>query len=377
MKFCRSNITLIAILSTLIVASGQTAFSQDSYRVGEPLPQVVRNDWAERRQQCQTVHWKLNVREMLTPGTLNTPEFEVEKYGMLPKENTFRERGFEAWIDFNSLQVRSEGFGEVHHRLDDGNSEIHTYYNASLYDGENFQKYQPDDRNPHTHYSVEILNGTKGSTGFQVVFEAVHLPLFWARGKLFGPGAPLHPDKLDKNPDFDTFRVRHYDPATRLLTVRAPERGQTHIDYDIDLNKQSAITRMVMYSGDRLTRETVVKWDRQNDLWLPTGWVMSTYRGTNSKLEISTECTVEIRECGVDLSEVVFHMEPEPGENYYNEEERTVYIKGKAGAPDVPRELAKIQSGAETRRRLWIASAVVLAIGLLVGAWWMRRKGIA
>ncbi|MBD3676323.1 MAG: hypothetical protein HUJ26_22660 [Planctomycetaceae bacterium] len=357
---------------TLIGALGNSISAQDNFQVGDPLPQIVRDDWDERRQQCQTVHWKLNAREMFTPGSLNLPiPDHTEKYGPLPKENSFRERGFELWIDFDGLKVRSESDGENFiFREEKGKHELRSYREAALFDGEKFQKYEPDQQ-------VKILNKSKGSTGFNVVFEAIHLPLFWSRGKLFGPGAPLHPDKLDRNPDFESFRIQHYDPVNRLLTVRAPEARQTFIDYEFDLNKQSAITRMTMYSGDRLTRETVVEWHQEGELWLPTRWTMSTYRGLNSELEISSECTVEIQECGVDLSDVEFHMEPEPGEPYYNEEERTSYVKGKAGESDVPRELAKIQSGVEARQRLWIVSAAVLAGGLLVGAWWMRRKGLA
>jgi hypothetical protein len=221
---------------------------------------------------------------------------------------------------------------------------------------------------------VELKERPLGRAG--MMFEPYHQPFFWGRGMISGPGARSLTELFSGHPDFDEFRIRGYNPAKNLLTVRVPDLDKGYIDYEIDLAKQSAITRRQVYTDNWLWSETNVEWEQEDDRWFPKRWSRSSYQGKEGELKISAECTVEIQECGVDLKDVVFHITPEPGDKFYVEKTQTGYVKGAEGEPDVPLELAQIQSAAASRKRFWIVSLLLFAAALLAGMWWMRRKGV-
>jgi hypothetical protein len=377
MKLNHPKTTLIATILAVVGSSKGTVLAQDQFRIGNPLPQQVRDDWEQRRQSCRTAHWKLKFREMLAPGMLNVPpDLSVEKFGLLPKENSWRELGYETWLDFDSSRVRSEIFGETHHTHDDGRIEIKPFYSVYLFDGDSFQVYEPNDRNRRSNQNVELNERRRERAG--LMFQPNHHPFFWGRGMLLGHGVDLHQGPPGSLPDYDTFRIRGYDVSNGLLAVRAPRNsGKGYLDYEIDLGKQSAIVRKAVYTAkNRLWSETNVEWGKEGDRWLPKNWSVSAYINPNGGLGIASECTVEIQECGVDLEDVVFHMTPEPGDKFFVEESRTAYVKGAEGEPDVPVKLAQIQASAKSRQRFWIVSLVLFAAALLGGTWWMRRRGV-
>jgi hypothetical protein len=315
------------------------------------------------------VHWKVKGRELITKGMLNHDPEDLEKYGPRPKQDEWREREFETWIDFPTQRVRNESRGTIHHSPGDGTNPLVPEHEVKLFDGKSLQSY-----NVLTDGLMEL---DAGGQSLGLVFEGGVVPLFWGVGIVFGPDTPFRVNEFNNRLDPQKFRIItvERDADVTLLTVRTnlyPGKP-AHLDLNIAVEREGAILSKSSTSNGRLNSEMTVEWSQTELGWQPVSWRDQSYR-LDGTLAIAGEFEVLERTCSPDLSSVVFHIVPQTGKAYLDVKSRTTYVKSPEGQPDVPKELYDIQQAAQQRRSRWLFSAAILLLGFGGAAWWWRRR---
>jgi hypothetical protein len=315
------------------------------------------------------VKWKLDFRVLKPKGSLNKTPDETAKFGPRPKEDEWLDGQYQTWIDLPTSRIRNESSRMTYLREGDGNYRLLREKSVNLFDGKNLQSATVG----------EVLTERDPSGFFQgLVFEAMQSPLFWGMGIVFGADRPFSIHQLNASIDAEKYRVHEIlrdGNGTRVI-VRSylDPNADIYVEYVIDIDKDCAVTAKTMKSNGRLYSELNAVWSQTDRGWQPATWMESIYRPDGTLL-IAGDCKVVESVCAPDLRDVEFHINVSPGTVYSDQKTNSFLVKSPPGQPDVPKELYDIQSGAKTRRYLWMLSAAILVTCLVGAAWWYRRSG--
>lgn len=253
-------------LAGLIVATTGPILA-DEPSVGGPIPEQVLQDWQARRNACRSLHWIIKVRELLPPGILNPTPEHIEKYGPLPKEQMWRERELESWIDLQTLRVRHEDRGMVPY-LNEPKNEIgigreHIVF---LFDGDTLQTQTLAVAGYKTPPGSTLSQAGADSNLYGLMLEAVVEPAFWGAGIAFGPENPYRVDKLTIPFRPQLFRIAAVTgpPTDRQLALRSPrqrDQALSSLEYAVDITRRSAIVRKTLLRESGVERQTEAEWE--------------------------------------------------------------------------------------------------------------------
>jgi hypothetical protein len=359
-----------------------SAIGADNIKVGDPIPDRIVENWHSRQSRTSTLYCEFEWRRMIAPGQLNLPDTPVEKFGPLPKKEQWLENKYRVWLDFDHPRARAEYDGLMF-SSDADVMDFHRILRIGLCDGERLQIFEPADGNDdprNRKYRAELSERIADGRYQVLFFDPVCHPVFFGQGIVAGPDVGITPATMRTPIKKDHYKVAAVGggEGTEVVTLRsiAFGGGNQFLEFDVDLGRDCAITRKSWYVDDGLRREYRVEPAETERGWMPNAWTVTIFN-LDGTIGESWECKILEREFDPNLSSVAFHVEPEPGEFYWDERTGKSYLKSAAGDPDVEARTAIIlmENQGEWWRRYAVAGGLIALIAFLLLAW--RRQTAA
>lgn len=349
----------------------------DDIRIGDPIPDEIVANWERRQTETTGLHCEYEWRRMFAPGYLNLPHTPVEKYGLLPKEETWIENHYTLWLDFETPRARTDCDGFIH-CSDDDVMDFVPFRKIFLFDGEGLQVYEPLDDNPYTQSlnprAAEIRECVPDGRYLGMFFDGTSYPVCWGHGIGINFEHGLMANALRSPIDPHQYRVAALGRAPSggtLVTLRSVPFGFARnqvLEFDVDMGRDCVITRRSQWIDDYLKREYHIEPIETERGWMPQSWTYTVYNSfvRDGRVGESSECRVVVREFDPDFSSVAFHVEPHVGEFFNDEATQTSFLKSPDGEADVEWRTALIlEEQAHGWWRRWTVIVGLLAIIVL------------
>ncbi len=266
----------------------------------------VFKDWRSRQNLLKSARYVLT----------GTTEFKDEQ---LPAGNPIRPRRVTLLLDLTRKRYRMEGSEDVlsHNGSDDPrNWGFRSRMYTSAYGGESLQHYTHRKANGLENDREEDLSIGKGDLGPGAQFGHELSPIFLTHGIVPTVHSMLMVDKwpLAHDPDdFDVAGRQNLRGQNCLLLRTEPSPGMTSIsdEFWINLQQQSAIHRLISFSGSN-------PWIRLDIYWKNTsyGWWVDHWSDTwspNGRVRRIINFRVESFEPNPLISDSDFKLQAEPG----------------------------------------------------------------
>jgi len=270
----------LAQWSLFVVLSCQNPLAEegcfaDDFKVGDPIPQQVLDDWQARRDECLGLHWKVRLTEVMPAGYLDEPVPKAAQ-ARNPPVDTPRLRDHEAWLDF--VGNRSRVSQQVLARDDQsptsaavrGTSDRLVVFDSARL----ISLVETSDSKPAAPIRATLhdLGKTRHYKGFELAFH----PGLWVAGIVsLGSKEPNY-DNWPYQAETDGVRIQSIEKrdAHTILVLREvhPVRKHAYNEIEIDIDRRSLVLSYAMYSGGSLWRKVEVDWVPDGDDWRPDTW---------------------------------------------------------------------------------------------------------
>lgn len=302
------------LVSSLVFVSGGLQ-AED-----ERLDQVA-NDWRKRQQVAETIRYELEGELLRPKGALSPMKVAIEVADPnvdIPEEDRTAPYNILLLVDFAENRMRVEREREI---LNSGPEFIKEYI-IDLYNGEEFQRYMPLDRNERIAELEEAgarmhfeLTEITLSAASGMLREFTERPIYWAHGMVPLPG-PV--EQLRQPVDLSGYRIagETLHEGQQCLILHSPTRfnGKLYSEIWVDPAKDSAVVRFAdIYDGQQ-DLIYLVDYKQTPHGWLPAEWSADEFGGGQEHALLShTEMRVANFEIDPAVTNADFHVEPAQG----------------------------------------------------------------
>lgn len=239
--------------------------------------------WKGRQRICKSFSYSL-VGNVVIPQKYFTRVFELECAA--PQFTYKYEQRIEILVDLITGRSKRKMVGETFFL--DGDSKCGQFvpeYLELLYDGEQYQQYQPTERRTTKRwappqYDPELrLYGANTHNQF---FQSMDYPVFFSHGVVPGTAMPIIPQRyLSEIPRevFEDARVSE-TPAGRyfvLRTIPVLADGKGRYEIWVDPDRQYSIIRWTTFVMDKMTQQLEVQYQDLRGWWLAKSWSHAVY----------------------------------------------------------------------------------------------------
>jgi hypothetical protein len=291
----RATYLLAAVLGCGLA---QAAFGQPAAKDSQ-LAQIFA-DWQHRQGLLKTVRYVIT----------GTTEF---KDPPLPPGNPVRPRRTVLLLDFERKRYRQEtSEGAISERGGKGLAYV-TRVGTSAFDGKSLQTYGHRELNGIEDDVPDMSIETDVS---RARFDAHLWPVFFAHGMIPTAQHILRPDQLPRTYDPEDFEVRgRLALAGRSCTVvrtdPVPAMEPMFDELWVDLGRESAICRYVVFTGSDPYDRHDVEWKQTEFGWWPSSWTLTWT--INRQVRRIYRLQVESFEPNPAVADSDFTLPAEPG----------------------------------------------------------------
>ena len=275
----------------------------------------IYQDWSARRQKNKRIKYVAKGSTVIFKGAYNghRTDFPKEMTTDFPPEDHHFKTEYTLLLDFEHNRVRKEVLGDI---VIFPESRFRSVFEVALFDGKEFQRYRPRNRNTTADYTppphaVELYLERPEYRG---VFTAPDQPFFYAHGcrpNLAAPSGKLQ-GPFEDEPLHVHGRVVHQG-RNHVVLQTGPRQNDlgSYDEYLVDTNRDSAVTRYTIFGNWRARRRVDIEYQHTSHGWLPSE--MKTV--TQGTLSTETIQTLKIDDIAVnpDFSADMFHVTPTEG----------------------------------------------------------------
>lgn len=210
-----------------------------------------------------------------------------------------------------------------------------------LFDGKNFQFFQPREKNKSPYYEISSLQpdlelfGTKTTRTF---FTRLDFPLLFAHGVIPTRHHPASPAHLAPPQDMEEFSAKGKGMVDDRECVILETRGdgpesEYACQYWIDVARDSAVARVSWLVGSRVVSRLDITYSETSGGWCPKEWIWKEVAPEGGETPEWEKVSCDAVVFDSQLSDDLFRVEPtagmvirdhnadrEPGENERGDE---------------------------------------------------------
>ena len=277
------------------------------------LDQIVA-DCQARSQAIRSVRYEIE-------GTVTIPKGSFTNSGVYegvdqpyPAVDTATPIERTVLIDFEAGTIRAEMHQEV------WNTEGKSFkpgFKIIVFDGESIDTLRPVEENSSAEYPVsdaqpELFVSSATDQLNRLFVHVRNRPLFYGHGVVH-----IGTSDLDASSFFgpainrDAVTVREAndpDSGVRYIAIRKGASDR-YVDYRIDPEKQSAVTRRTDYSRGVIAMDCTIDYSQSEHGWLPTAWSITYYQDEDTLLE-QVDCHVVSFEVEPAVHDEAFEITP-------------------------------------------------------------------
>ena len=208
-----------------------------------------------------------------------------------------------------------------------------------LFDGKEFQFFQPREKNQSLHYGMSDLQpdlelfGTKTTRAF---FTCLDFPLLFAHGVIPTRLHPASPARLAPPGDMEEFSVQGKGVVKDRECVILETRGdgpQSECQYWIDLARDSAVARVLWLVGSREVACLEITYSESTGRWCPKEWIWREVAPERGEMPEWEKVSCDVVVLDGPLSDDLFRMEPRAGMIIRDHQAGSRYVHNGSGKP--------------------------------------------